>query len=86
MLAVCEDGPLVVLLDVEQSAEELTLEDIDDSVQRLLQLMILLHRALFGPALVLLPLVQLGPVLLEKLQRSLSIFLSHGHGDSPPPL
>lgn len=57
----------------KQSAEELTLEDIDDSVQRLLQLVVFLHKALFGPALVLLPLVKFGPVLLEKLQGSLSI-------------
>lgn len=57
----------------KQSAEELTLEDIDDSVQRLLQLVVFLHKALFGLALVLLPLVKFGPVLLEKLQGSLSI-------------
>lgn len=57
----------------KQSAEELTLKDIDDSVQRLLQLVIFLHMAQFGAALVLLPLVKFGPVLLEKLQGSLSI-------------
>lgn len=57
----------------EQSAKELTLEDIDDSVQRLLQLGVFLHVAFFGSALVLLSLVKFGPVLLEKLQGSLSI-------------
>lgn len=35
-LAICKDGQLVVLLNIKQSAKELTLEDIDDSVQRLL--------------------------------------------------
>lgn len=58
----------------EQSAEELTLKDIDDSVQRLLQLVVLLHKALFGPALVLLSLVEFGPVLLQKLQGPLRIW------------
>lgn len=86
-LAISKDGQLVVLLNVKQSTKELTLEDIDDSVQRLLQLGVFLHRALFGPPLVLLSLVKFGPVLLEKLQGSLCIFLAHRHGDtlSPPP-
>lgn len=57
----------------EQSAEELTLEDVNHSVQRLMQLVVLLHKALFGSVLVLLPVVQLGPVVLEKLQGSLGI-------------
>lgn len=57
----------------EQSAEELTLEDINHSVQRLLQLVVLLHQALFGLVLVLLFVVKLGPILLEKLQGSLGI-------------
>lgn len=57
----------------EQSVKELTLEDIDDSVQRLMQLVVFLHKALFDLALVLLSLVEFGPVLLEKLQGSLGI-------------
>lgn len=63
------------------------MENIDDSVQRLLELVVFLHRALFGQALILLSLVKFDPVLLEKLQGSLSIFLSHRHGEShsPPP-
>lgn len=56
------------------------MKDIDDPVQRLLQLVVLLHKALFAPALALLSLVKFSPVLLEKLQGSLSIFLSHRHG------
>lgn len=55
----------------EQSVKELTLEDIDDSVQRLMQLVVFLHKALLD--LVLLSLVEFGPVLLEKLQGSLCI-------------
>lgn len=57
----------------EQSAEELTLEDINHSIQGLMQLVVLLHQALFGSVLVLLPVVKLGPILLEKLQGSLGI-------------
>lgn len=57
----------------KQSTKELTLENIDDSVQRLLELVVFLHRALFGQALILLSLVKFDPVLLEKLQGSLSI-------------
>lgn len=57
LLAVCLEGQLIVLLDIKQSAEELTLEDIDDSVQRLLQLAVFLHRAVVGPVLVLLSLI-----------------------------
>lgn len=57
----------------EQSAEELTLEDINHSVQRLVQLVVFLHEALFGSVLVLLPVVEFGPILLEKLQGSLGI-------------
>lgn len=57
----------------EQSAEELTLEDINHSVQRLMQLVVFLHEALFGSVLVLLPVVEFGPILLEKLQGSLGI-------------
>lgn len=57
----------------KQSAKELTLEHINDSVQRLMQLLVFLHKALFDPALVLLSLVKFGPVLLEKLQGSLGI-------------
>lgn len=86
-LAVFKDGQLIVLLNIKQGAKKLTLKDINDPVQRLLQLVVLLHEALFGPALVPLSLVKFGPVLLEKLQGSLSIFLSHRHVDahSPPP-
>lgn len=64
----------------KQGAEELTLEDIDDSVQRLLQLWVLLCVALCAPALVLvlvlvlLPLVKFGPILLQELQGSLSVW------------
>lgn len=57
----------------EQSAEELTLENINHSVQRLMQLVVFLHEALFGSVLVLLPVVEFGPILLEKLQGSLGI-------------
>lgn len=57
----------------EQSAEELTLEDINHSVQRLMQLVVFLHEAFFGSVLVLLPVVEFGPILLEKLQGSLGI-------------
>lgn len=57
----------------KQSAKELTLEDMNHSVQRLMQLMVLLHQALFGSVLVLLSVVKLGPILLEKLQGSLGI-------------
>lgn len=79
-LAVCKQGQLIVLLDIKKSSEELTLEDTDDPVQRLLKLLILLFSTLLGPVLVLLPLVQFGSVLLEQLQGPLSIFLSHRHG------
>lgn len=57
----------------KQSAKKLTLEDIDDSVQRLLQLGVFLHEALCAPDLVLLSLVKFDPILLEKLQGPLSI-------------
>lgn len=59
----------------EQSAKELTLEDIDDSIQRLVQLMVLLQQAWFGLdlVLVLLSVVKLGPILLEELQGSLGV-------------
>lgn len=59
----------------EQSAKELTLEDIDHSIQRLVQLMVLLQQAWFGLdlVLVLLSVVKLGPILLEELQGSLGV-------------
>lgn len=56
-LTVCKDGQLIVLLDIKKSTKELALEDIDDSVQRLLQLAVLFHNGLLGPVLVLLSLV-----------------------------
>lgn len=56
-MGVRKDGQLIVLLNVKQSIKELALEDTDDPVQRLLQLAVFLHRALFGPDLILLPLV-----------------------------
>lgn len=58
----------------QQRAEELALEDVDDPVQRLVQLVVLLHQALSGGALVLVPAAQLGPVLLQELQRSPGIY------------
>lgn len=57
MLTVCKDGQLIVLLDIKKSTKELALEDIDDSVQRLLQLAVFFHDGLLGPVLVLLSLV-----------------------------
>lgn len=56
-MGVREYGQLIVLLNVKQSIKELALEDADDPVQRLLQLVVFLHRALFGLDLILLPLV-----------------------------
>lgn len=59
----------------KQGAEELTLEDVDDSVQRLIQLLVVLPQTLPHTALVLLSVVvEFGPVLLEELQGSLSIY------------
>lgn len=58
----------------EQSAEELTLEDVDDSVQRLVQLLVVLAQTLRHTALVLVSVVEFGPVLLQELQGSLSIY------------
>lgn len=58
----------------EQSAEELTLEDIDDPVQRLTQLVVFLHQTLSDVALVLVSVAEFGPVLLQKLQGSLGIY------------
>lgn len=57
----------------EQGAKEMALEDVDHSVQRLMQLVVFLHEALFGLVLVLLPVVKFGPILLEKLQGPLGI-------------
>lgn len=61
----------------KKSLKELTLEHINNSVKRLLQLLVLLHGALLAPGLLLLPLVQFESILLEQLQRSLSILLQH---------
>lgn len=58
----------------EQSVEELTLEDVNDSVQGLMQLLVLLREVLLGPALVLLSVVKFGPVLLEELQGPLGVW------------
>lgn len=41
----------------EQCAEELALEDIDDSVQRLIQLVVFLHQTFSDAALVLVSVV-----------------------------
>lgn len=60
----------------EQSAEELTLEDINHPVQWLLQLVVFLHEALLGSVLVLLSVVKFVPILLEKLQGSLGIYIN----------
>lgn len=56
---VGRDSQLVVLLDVEQSVEELALEHTDDPVQAVVELSVL-----FGRSLGLLPLLQPDPVLL----------------------
>lgn len=55
----------------QQGAEEVALEDVDDSVQRLLQLVVFM----FGLVLVLAlaSLVKFGPVLPQKLQGSASV-------------
>lgn len=58
----------------EQGTEELTLEDIDDSVQRLIQLVVFLPQTLSGATLVLVSVVEFGPVLLQELQGSLGIY------------
>lgn len=58
----------------EQGAEELTLEDIDDSVQRLVQLVVFLPQTLPHATLVLVSVVEFGPVLLQELQGSLGIY------------
>lgn len=60
----------------EQSAEELTLEDINHPVQGLMQLVVFLHEALLGSVLVLLSVVKFVPILLEKLQGSLGIYIN----------
>lgn len=73
------DAQLVVLLDVEQGVEELTLEHTDDPVQAAVELSVL-----FSRSLALLPLLQPEPVLLQELQSALSIFLPYGHADSMP--
>lgn len=75
--AVGRDAQFVILLDVEQSVEELALEDADDPVQAAVELPVLLSRSLG-----LLPLLQPEPVLLQELQGPPSIFLSYGHDDS----
>lgn len=67
-------GELKRDLLTEQSAEELTLEDIDDPVQRLIQLVVFLHQTLSDVALVLVPVAEFGPVLLQKLQGPLGIY------------
>lgn len=67
-------GKLKRDLLTEQSAEELTLEDIDDPVQRLIQLVVLLHQTLPVVALVLVSVAEFGPVLLQKLQGPLGIY------------
>lgn len=58
----------------EQGAEELTLEDIDDSVQRLVQLVVFLSQTLSDTILILVSVLELGPVLLQEFQGSLGIF------------
>lgn len=60
----------------EQGAEELALEDMDDSVQRLIQLVVLLPQSLSDATLVLVlvSVLELGPVLLQEGQGSLSIY------------
>lgn len=58
----------------EQGAEELTLEDIDDPVQRLVQLVVFLPQTLSHATLVLVSVVEFGPVLLQELQGSLGIY------------
>lgn len=60
-------GKLKRVILTEQSAEELTLEDIDDPVQGLIQLMVFLHQTLSDVALVLVSVAEFGPVLLQKL-------------------
>lgn len=56
---VGDDGQLVVLLDVEQSVEELALEHADDPVQAAVELSVVFSRSRG-----LLPLLQPEPVLL----------------------
>lgn len=68
------DGVRVKGILTEQRVEELTLEDVNDSVQGLMQLLVLLREALLGPALVLLSVVKFGPVLLQELQGSLGVW------------
>lgn len=58
----------------EQGAEELTLEDIDDSVQRLVQLVVFLPQTLSDTILILVSVLEFGPVLLQEFQGSLGIF------------
>lgn len=58
----------------EQGAEELTLEDIDDSVQRLIQLVVFLPQTLSDATLVLVSVLEFGPVLLQELQGALGIY------------
>lgn len=58
----------------EQGAEELTLEDIDDPVQRLVQLVVFLPQTLSHATLVLVSVAEFGPVLLQELQGSLGIY------------
>lgn len=58
----------------EQGAEELTLEDIDDSVQGLVQLVVFLPQTLCDATLLLVSVLQFGPVLLQELQGSLGIY------------
>lgn len=67
-------GKLKTDILTEQSAEELTLEDIDDPVQGLVQLVVFLHQTLSDVALVLVSVAEFGPVLLQKLQGSLGIY------------
>lgn len=67
-------GKLQTDILTEQGAEELTLEDIDDSVQRLSQLVVFLPQTLSDTTLVLVSVVQFGPVLLQELQGSPSIY------------
>lgn len=50
------DEHVLVLVLTEQGIKELTLEDVDDSVQRLLELVVFLHLPLFGLVLAVTPL------------------------------
>lgn len=58
----------------EQGAEELALEDFDDSVQRLVQLVVFLPQTLSDTILILVSVLEFGPVLLQEFQGPLGIF------------